>query len=150
MPIRVSNLRLDVDEPLDTLPEHLGRLLGIRPDSLAWRLLRKSLDTRDKHDIHFVYNAEVRLPEDEVAIVRRVNAHPQGAKVELFAEPPFVVPAPGSEPLTHRPVVVGSGPGGLVAAYFLAEQGYAPLLLERGKPVNERIRDVDRKSTRLN
>src|SRR5205807_4003245 len=41
-----------------------------------------------------------------------------------------------------RPVVIGSGPGGLVAAYFLALQGYRPLLLERGRAVNDRIRDV--------
>jgi uncharacterized FAD-dependent dehydrogenase len=142
MPIRITNLRWRLDQPLDELPEQLGRLLGVGPESLTWRILRKSLDTRDKHDIHFVYNAEVRLPEEEQAAVRRANARPSGAKVELFSEPPFALPAPGLSPLPHRPVVIGSGPGGLVAAYFLAEQGFAPLLLERGKPVNDRIRDV--------
>src|SRR5262249_14515590 len=49
---------------------------------------------------------------------------------------------PGARPLTHRPVVIGSGPGGLVAAYFLAAHGYQPLLLERGPAVRQRIRDV--------
>jgi uncharacterized FAD-dependent dehydrogenase len=142
MPIRVTNLRLGLDEPLAALPEHLGRLLGVSPAGLGWRILRKSLDTRDKHDIHFVYNAEVRLPEDEAAVVRHARAHPRGATVELFAEPPFTLPEPGGRPLPHRPVVVGSGPGGLVAAHFLAERGYAPLVLERGKRVSERIRDV--------
>ena len=58
MPIRVTNLRLRLDEPLDALPDHLGRLLGVRPGELDWRILRKSLDTRDKRDIHFVCNAE--------------------------------------------------------------------------------------------
>ena len=48
----------------------------------------------------------------------------------------------GTVPLEHRPIVVGSGPGGLVAAYFLAEQGYQPILLERGRAVRERIHDV--------
>jgi hypothetical protein len=112
MPIRVTNLRLGLDEPLDALPAQLGRVLGVRPDGLEWRLLRKSLDTRDKHDIHFVYNAEVRLPEDEPAAVRNAQAHPRGAKVELFAEPPFVLPEPGPKPLPHRPVVIGSGRAG--------------------------------------
>jgi uncharacterized protein len=140
MPIRVTNLRLGLDEPLEALPEHLGRLLGVSPAGLEWRILRKSLDTRDKRDIHFVYNAEVRLPDDEESVVRHVRGC--GATVELRIEPPFALPEPGSQPLPHRPVVIGSGPGGLVAAYFLAEQGYAPLVLERGKAVAERIRDV--------
>src|SRR5262245_7278620 len=52
------------------------------------------------------------------------------------------MPEPGAAPLVHRPVVVGSGPAGLVAAYFLAEAGYRPLVLERGQPVGRRIRDV--------
>ncbi len=142
MAIRVTNLRLKLDEPVSALPAHLAHVLGIRPDGLEWRILRKSLDTRDKHDIHFVYNAEVRLPEDEAAVVHHAQRHPQGATVELYDEPPFALPEPGGRPLPHRPVVVGSGPGGLVAAYFLAEQGYAPLVLERGKRVSERIRDV--------
>src|SRR5437660_4831780 len=52
------------------------------------------------------------------------------------------MPPPGSQPLPHRPVVVGSGPAGLVAGYFLALQGHRPLVLERGRAVRERIRDV--------
>ena len=52
------------------------------------------------------------------------------------------MPPPGSGPLENRPVVIGSGPGGLSAAYFLAEQGYRPLVLERGRAVRDRIRDV--------
>ena len=52
------------------------------------------------------------------------------------------MPPAGRAALPHRPVVVGSGPGGLVAAYFLAAEGYRPLVLERGKAVRERIKDV--------
>ena len=52
------------------------------------------------------------------------------------------MPEPGQVPLPQRPVVVGSGPGGLVCAYFLAKQGYRPIVLERGTMVNDRIRDV--------
>ena len=55
------------------------------------------------------------------------------------------MPHHGDIPLTDRPVVVvGSGPAGLVAAYFLAAEGYQPLLLERGRAVRERIHDVHR------
>jgi uncharacterized protein len=141
MPLRVSNLRLSVDAPESALRDRLAGALGLPPGELrAWRILRKSLDVRDKRDLQFVYNAEVLLPEgEEPNILKRARDGPQ---VEAFREPPFEMPEPGPAPLAHRPVVVGSGPAGLIAAYFLAERGYRPLVLERGTPVTERIRDV--------
>ncbi|HEY8503999.1 MAG TPA: FAD-dependent oxidoreductase, partial [Gemmataceae bacterium] len=142
MSIRISNLRLPIEEPEESLPAHLARALGLAPDALArWRLVRKSLDLRDKRALRFVYSAEVDLPADEAKVVARSPAPPP-VRVTLHDEPPFAMPAPGTSPLPHRPVVVGSGPGGLAAAYFLAEEGYRPLLLERGAPVGDRIRDV--------
>jgi uncharacterized protein len=139
MPLRVANLRQPIDEPETSLPARLAKALGIpASDLLSWRVLRKSLDTRDKNAVEFVYSAEVRVP-DEQALLRHSRHH---HSIELYTEPPFAMPLPGERPLTHRPVVVGSGPGGLAAAYFLARQGYRPLLLERGPPVGRRIRDV--------
>jgi uncharacterized protein len=141
MPLRVSNLRLPVDAPESALRDRLARVVGVPASDLrAWRILRKSLDVRDNHALQFVYNAEVLVPEGEEAGILKRAAH--GARVEAYREPPFEMPEPGREPLPHPPVVIGSGPGGLIAAYFLAERGYRPLLLERGTPVTERIRDV--------
>src|SRR5688572_18008792 len=114
MSLRVSNLRLPVEEPEASLPAHLARALGVTPGDLTrWRVLRKSLDVRDKRRLRFVYNFEVELPADARP------AHPS-AQVEPYDDPPFSMPEPGAEPLSERPVVVGSGPGGLVCAYFLA------------------------------
>jgi uncharacterized FAD-dependent dehydrogenase len=145
MALRVSNLRLGVDEPESVLAQRLAAALHLSPHApLRWRILRKSLDARDKSALQFVYSAEVILPDDERAVLRRARqtAHP-AARIDLYQEELFTVPPPGSKPLPHRPVVVGSGPGGLVAAYLLAEQGYRPLVLERGRAVRDRIRDVN-------
>jgi uncharacterized FAD-dependent dehydrogenase len=144
MPIRVTDLRLNVEEPEAALAGPLARALGLRPDEVRqWRILRKSLDARDKAALQYVYAAEVRLPGDEPAVVERARrrAHGRG-RVDLYEEPPFVMPAPGTTPLPERPVVIGSGPGGLAAGYFLALHGYRPLVLERGRAVRDRIRDV--------
>ncbi|HEV3438816.1 MAG TPA: FAD-dependent oxidoreductase [Gemmata sp.] len=144
MSIRVSNLRLPIEAPEANLPTHLARVLGVNPTDLGrWRVVRKALDLRDKRQLRFVYNFEVDLPVDESLVVRQTANQPHvPAQIELHNEPPFSMPEPGSSPLPHRPIVVGSGPGGLVCAYFLAKHGYRPILLERGTRVNERIRDV--------
>ncbi len=144
MALRIANLHLKLDEPESVLPERLARLLGLAPAEIVrWRILRKSLDARDKTHLQFVYTAEVVVPEDEERLVLAASRSvPAGVRLELYQEPPFEMPPPGHVPLVHRPVVVGSGPGGLAAAYFLAEQGYRPLVLERGRPVRDRIHDV--------
>jgi uncharacterized FAD-dependent dehydrogenase len=65
MPLRVRNLRLGIDESEHALPEHIARVLGVRHgDILHWRILRKSLDARDKDDLAFVYSVEVTVPPD--------------------------------------------------------------------------------------
>jgi uncharacterized FAD-dependent dehydrogenase len=121
MAIKVSNIRLAIDEPEEALPRHLARRLGVpRSDLRRWRILHKSLDAR-RHD--------------------RIERH-RHEGVELYAAERFEVPTPGAQPLEHRPIIVGSGPAGLFAAWLLATHGYAPLLLERGKAVRERSRDV--------
>lgn len=144
MSLRVSNLRLPIEESEANLPTHLARALGVPATDLGrWKIVRKALDVRDKRHLRFVYNFEVDALANEERIAARTESHPL-AQIERHAEPPFAMPEPGSHPLPERPVVVGSGPGGLVCAYFLALHGYRPILLERGTKVNDRIRDVER------
>ena len=143
MPIRLSNIRLSVDEPEVSLPGRLARALDLQPGDIErWRILRKSLDTRDKNDLSFVYSAEAVVPADESRLVANARRRRSPIVAELYREPPFEMPPAGSQPLETRPVIVGSGPAGLVAGYFLARAGYRPLLLERGRRVRERIHDI--------
>jgi uncharacterized FAD-dependent dehydrogenase len=143
MSLRVSNISLSIEEPEAALPRKLARALGLPINTaLNYRILRKALDARDHRALQFVYTAEVIVEDDEAALARIARRSSGKVRVERYVEEPFRMPAPGSLPLEHRPVIVGSGPGGLACAYFLAEQGYRPLVLERGKRVNERIRDV--------
>jgi uncharacterized FAD-dependent dehydrogenase len=144
MSIRISNLRLSLDEPEAALLQRLAQALGLQPADLQrWRILRKSLDPRHKDRLQFVYSAEVTTdPDTEAVLLKKPRRSSSSVRVETYKETPFAMPEPGAVPLTERPIIVGSGPGGLAAAYFLAEAGYQPLLLERGRPVRERIHDV--------
>ncbi len=146
MPLRVSNLRLPVDEPEARLGDHVARALNVTPPDLGpWRIVRKALDLRDKRRLQFVYNLEVELPDADLGVITRsVDTPNPAAQVEVVDEPPFHMPESGFDPLRERPVVIGSGPGGLVCAYFLALHGYRPIVLERGTIVSDRIRDVKR------
>jgi uncharacterized FAD-dependent dehydrogenase len=144
MSIRVSNIRLSLEEPEQILPEKLAAILRVPiADIEKWRILRKSLDARDKERVSFTYSLVVELSEEE-ARVAQLPSHSgrHGPRIEHYSDQPFIMPEPGTRPMANRPVVVGSGPGGLATAYFLAELGYRPLVLERGRPVRDRIRDV--------
>lgn len=143
MALRVSNIRLRVEEPESFLPEKISRALGVLPGDLShWRILRKSLDARDKQSLLFVYSIEASLADEAAAIKKAASRRFVSQPIEPYSEQPFQMPPKGSLPLRHRPIVIGSGPAGLAAAYFLAEQGYKPLLIERGRAVRDRIRDV--------
>lgn len=145
MSLRVNNLRLPIEEPEGNLSFHLAQALGVTPADVGrWRVLRKALDLRDKRQLRFVYNFEVEVLDEHPTAPHGVRSTHTAVQVEPFDEPPFTMPDPGTEPLSQRPVVVGSGPGGLVCGYFLALHGYRPIVLERGTPVNERIHDVQR------
>jgi uncharacterized FAD-dependent dehydrogenase len=145
MSLRIANLRLSIDEPESALPGHLVRALGIAPAELErWRILRKSLDARVKDAVQFVYTAEVATRADEDRLMVQARRRHRDLQIDHHNETALDLPARGTHPLKHRPIVVGSGPAGLVAGYFLAEQGYQPLVLERGRAVRERIQDVHR------
>lgn len=138
MSLRVSNLELPVAVPESELPQHLAQRLGVTPDVLTrWRVLKKSLDARSPSNLKFVYTSLVDLPEDVLqteAVQRRLTG-----SIQIFEPPRFDDAQYGSLPSEHPPVVIGSGPAGLLAGYYLALKGFRPIILERGPTVKERV-----------
>lgn len=136
MPLKISNIQLPVEQPEESLRETIARSLGVQAESITrWQILRKSLDARSRDSLKYVYSAIVDL-HDESPKLKRAS---RSATIEPYAPTPFDEPAVGGDPLPERPVVIGTGPAGLLAGYYLALRGYRPLLLERGDAVKERV-----------
>ncbi len=114
---------------------------GIPTGALHFRLYKKSVDARRRDDIRLVYSVLVTAPDSHPGFsedrLTRAGAKPHTPATLAAIEP-------GSTPLPARPLVVGMGPAGLFCAYRLARAGYAPILIDRGDRVSDRVRAVDR------
>lgn len=138
MLVKVSNIKLELGAAESSLVEHIAARLRKPADAIArCRILRKSLDARSHDDLHYVYTAEAEVPELAPADLPADLAGVSPCPPNRWRDP-----EPGTEPAPLRPLVVGAGPAGLFAAYLLAKHGYAPLILERGKDVKDRVADV--------
>ena len=134
MLFRITNLRTPVEMPEQSLPAEVARRLELPADELSTlKILRKSLDARSRHRMEFVYSLTLSLPDaDSMPLA-------DGMDIAPWSPPNFEEPEPGTQPLPHRPVIVGSGPAGLLAGYFLALHGYRPIIIERGQAVRDRV-----------
>jgi uncharacterized FAD-dependent dehydrogenase len=138
--IRITELSLPLDHPADALRKAIVRRLGIKDaELLDFTVFKRSYDARKKNSvIAFVYIVDATT-RNEAAILKRL------------ASDQHVRPAPdtnyypvGQAPanLSERPIVVGFGPCGLFAALLLAQMGFKPIVLERGRDVRRRTKDT--------
>ena len=138
--IRITELPLPLDHTDDALRRAIVRRLGIADaDLLDFTVFKRSYDARKKNStIVFVYIVDARV-QSEAAVLRRLaNDRHVGPSPDTSYH--FVAQAPAG--LAERPVVVGFGPCGLFAALLLAQMGFRPIVLERGRDVRRRTQDT--------
>jgi uncharacterized FAD-dependent dehydrogenase len=130
--LKISQIPVSIGDTLDT--EHIVRKLHARPsDILSYTIERESLDARKNEELHFSYTVWAEVRNEEKYARRKDVTQGMPKHYEL----------PDQIQTGERPVVVGFGPAGMYAALILAECGARPIVIERGKPVEERAADVD-------
>lgn len=137
--IRLNEIRLPLDHPPEAIARAAAARLRMTPERLrSCTVVRRAHDARRKSAILMVYSLDVEV-DDEAGVLTRFERM-TGVGPTPDTEYKFVARAP--EGLSTRPLVIGAGPCGLFAALVLAQMGFRPIILERGKVVRERTKDT--------
>lgn len=134
--LRVQQLRLPVEHTDEQLRQAVARSLGAKPNEiLSLNVIRRGVDARHSRQIHFIYTVDAEV-KNESDLLKQNRPH-----VSRRTDVPHAVVARPRE-WARRPVIVGTGPAGVFAGLVLARSGAQPILLERGQPVEQRVKDV--------
>lgn len=138
--IRINEIKLPLDHEEGALLDAITKKLGIPAEKvISFNVFRRGYDARKKTNIHLIYTLDIIVEGDETALLAKFANDPHVRQTPDM-EYKFVAKAP--ENLTERPIVIGFGPCGLFAGLVLAQMGFNPIIVERGKEVRERTKDT--------
>jgi hypothetical protein len=131
-------MKLPLVHDAQLIENKIRKTLGLNSgQTFTWRVVKRSVDARKKPQLFYVYTVDVTT-HGEAKLVKKLNK----PTIRMVSEKRYHFPKSGDMPLSTPPVIVGAGPAGLFCAYELALHGYCPIVLERGRMVEQRTADV--------
>lgn len=137
--LRIRQIKVSVERNTDELINKICKILRIsRNELLEYSIVKKSIDARKKDNLFYVYEVDVKVKNEEAIIKKNKDENIFVTPIEEYN---FLYK--NDKNISERPVIVGSGPAGLFCAYILAENGFKPLVIERGEKVEDRVESIE-------
>lgn len=136
--IRVRQIKIPVVEKPDIKAATAKKLKIKSEDIIDLKIHKRSLDARKKPNLFYVYEVDITVKNEEF-VLNKLN----GNDILKTPNEKYEFKITGSKELKNRPIIIGTGPAGLFAAYILSENGYKPIIFERGEKIEERIKTVE-------
>jgi uncharacterized FAD-dependent dehydrogenase len=137
--LRITELKLPLDHSDEQLENAILHRLGVSiGEPITYTIFRRGYDARKRNAILLVYTVDVEIANEQ-AILQRLAGDPY---ISLTPDTTYRFVTHAPENLSQRPIVIGTGPCGLFAGLILAQMGFKPIILERGKEVRERTKDT--------
>jgi len=137
--LRLTEIKLPLTHSDDDLKAAILKRLGIVADDLiSFKLFRRGFDARKPSAILFIYTLDVEV-KNEASHLKRLKNIPH---ITVAPDTRYHFVTQASPGLAERPIVIGTGPCGIFAGLLLAQMGFRPIILERGKAVRERTKDT--------
>jgi uncharacterized protein len=137
--LRITELKLPLNHPEGAIKSAILTHLDItESDLISYKIFRRAHDARKRNDIHLIYTIDIETKNKKSILLRLKDDQ----KISITPDTSYRFVAQAPKNLKLRPIIIGTGPCGLFAGLILAQMGFRPIILERGKEVRERTKDT--------
>lgn len=138
--IRVRQVKVSINNnTIEELKHKTATKLKIKKEDIkSLEILKKSIDARDKNNIYYIYEVEIKVINEEKILNKNASYD-----IYLSSNEEYKINILDNKKMKNRPVIVGTGPSGLFCAYMLSMYGYKPIIIERGEKVEDRVKTIE-------